>query len=76
MDAKEIKPKAVLKTAVKKRACPHEYSKEIRAKAIELHKAGKKPKEIVAELSKSMNPFPKVKGIRRWIHSYKIQGKI
>ncbi len=42
------------------------YEDSVRDKVIELHKSGKKPKEIVQEMGGS----PKVKCVRRWIYKF------
>ncbi len=46
------------------------YDKATKDKVIELHKTGLKPKEIVEELSKAQDSYPKVKCVRRWIYQF------
>ena len=65
METKEIKAKPKAKKTESAKRDYKRYAKDVKDQAIELHRAGKKPKEIVVQLN-----GPKIKAIKRWIRRY------
>ncbi len=65
MEAKEAKTKPEPKKKELAKRDYKRYAKDVKDQAIELHRAGKKPKEIVVQLN-----GPKIKAIKRWIRRY------